>query len=97
MVRDLLAARFRSSHLATIPGLDRVADGDREALARVVRGTSLEAAPLLVGADGSLCLLAPLIEDAAAQLDGIALHLGGTQRDVHLAELAAGDVISASP
>lgn len=96
MLRDLLAARLRASHLATIPGVGGIAIGSRQSLAAIVRHTALEASPVLLAADGSLCLLAPLVSDPGPMLAKIADEIGGARRDVSVADLAAGTVTSAT-
>ena len=95
MLRDLLAARLRSAHLATIPGVDHVASDDLAALAEAVRATPLAAAPVLIGADGSLCLLAPLADDADGRPERLVARLGGTPRDVEVSDLVTGTVVAA--
>ena len=95
MLRDLLAARLRSSHLATIPGMSHVADDDPVALAELVRGTPLASAPVLIGPSGSLCLLTPLADASPARTDRLVEQLGGTPRSVEVADLVAGSVMAA--
>ena len=96
MLRDLLAARLRSSDLATIPGVGGIAVESRPSLAAIVRDTALEASPVLLAADGSLCLLAPLVNDPGPMLAKVADELGGARRDISVADLSAGTVTSAT-
>ena len=92
MLRDLLGARLRTSHLPSLPGLDQVADGDLHALAASVANTPLQAAPVLCRDDGTLCLLAPLVKDADGELSLLASRVGGQRLEVGLTELASSRV-----
>lgn len=80
MFLDLIRSRFSGRHMPALVGLENLGQTSSAEIAEVVQGTPLEAAPLVVLADGRRVLLAPLVPDdeALSSLRAASNIIGGT-------------------
>ena len=95
MLRDLASARFRSGHLPSVPALTGIAVDDFADIAAEAAGTSLAAAPVLIGPDDKVTVLAALVDGAQGVLEDLRSRVGGVVASVLPRDIGAAASISA--
>jgi hypothetical protein len=96
MLTELAKARFQSSLIPDLFGIELPSDASPQDIATVTTGTELVHSPVFTNAEGVSLLAAAMLPEATAQrvLESLSREFKGTIRRIALDEIAASDVES---